>query len=41
MLLPWRQLVGHATGMGGYDSHVVMAIVANGIVPVTSSLGRC
>ena len=28
MLSPWHQLIGHATGMGGCDGHVVMAIVA-------------
>ena len=30
MLFPWHQLAGCATGMGGYDSHVVMATVVNG-----------
>ena len=30
MLFPWRQLAGCATGMGGYDGHVVMATIANG-----------
>lgn len=30
MLFPWRQQAGHATGMGGYDSHVVMATAING-----------
>ena len=30
MLLPWRQLAGCATGMGGYDNRVVMATVVNG-----------
>ena len=39
MLLPWHLLVGCATGMGGYDSYVVMTTVVNGSVPVKLSLG--